>query len=107
MCAQVRVSPGLGAEEGETGEEGSWEQAAWTDQSRREETANGCLMETCWLAGWLAGRMGPNFPLPLLVIDTTLCRRDKKLNPPRGQFQGRDGRSVPEQVGPPFPATSP
>lgn len=28
-----------------------WEAAL----SRREETTNSCLIETCWLAGWLAG----------------------------------------------------
>lgn len=27
-----------------------WEAAL----SRKEETPNSCLMETCWLAGWLA-----------------------------------------------------
>lgn len=66
-----------------------------------EETANGCLMETCWLAGW---RSRPNFALPLPVIDTALFVRDKKLNPPRGGFQGKEWGADAGQPGPPRPS---
>lgn len=49
-----------------------WEAAL----SRREETSNSCLMETCWLAGWLEG-LGGVSPLPVPVTDTALFVREK------------------------------
>lgn len=63
---QVGVSPGMGGHsrgvtEGEGASllgEGSWEQT----RCRREEAANGCLMGTCWLAGWRSWARFPPSP---------------------------------------------
>lgn len=57
----------------------------WTDQSRREESANSCLMETCWPAGGV----GPSFPLLLPVTDTALFVRDKAAESTQATMSGK------------------
>lgn len=44
----------------------------------RGETPQSRLMETCWLAGRLAGEVVLSFSLPLPVIDTALFVREKR-----------------------------
>lgn len=80
-----------------------WE-AAW---SRREETTDSCLMGTGWRAGWRAGKAGLSF-FPSSASDghSSLCKREKKLNPPKGQFQGK-GCKANAACTPDLPAPSP
>lgn len=72
------------------GDEGGrlfWEAAV----SRREETPNGRLMETGWR---LAGEAGLSFSPPSASDrHRSLCKREEKLNPPKGQFQGKGCRA--------------
>lgn len=74
----------------------------WTDQSRREESANSCLMETCWPPGGV----GPNFPLLLPVTDTAVFVRDKAAESTQATMSGK-GWGQMLWGGPGRPAPSP